>query len=223
MFEPLRLLPLHALAGTRPRGHALLGMRYDGRPATLDITHSASRHLNIQGARGSGKSELLRTIVASLCLRHSPAELGCLVVDPGGRELAALSALPHAVGSPLAEVPSDQLLEKLDRSLEILVAVDGTPSPRMQDRIAQFLSPEWPNLHLLIVGDWIEVPGARLRAESKGIFAMDSEVRFQAAFLPAADLNLLIKLLRARRRRTSAPNQVSIPVLMERVALAEYQ
>lgn len=212
MFEPLRLLPLLDLAARRPRGQAIVGMRSDGRPAVLDLMRPATQHINILGAPGTGKSELLRTILASLCLNHSPAELRCLLVNPGGRELAAIAALPHALdgtsGDSLADIP----LEGFDQRTELVVAVDGAPQAVARDWIVQALQLDLPQLHMLIVGDWPDLPGARLRAESVAMFASDSGARIQAAYLPAMDLN---RLVRAARLRWSGPEAAAaMPVRM---------
>ena len=53
----------------------------------------------IVGATGSGKSELLRTIVASLAASHPPEDLCFVFVDfKGGAAFAELAGLPHAAG-----------------------------------------------------------------------------------------------------------------------------
>src|SRR5262249_27263507 len=45
---------------------------------------------------GSGKSELLRTLVLGLALTHSPEQLNLVLVDfKGGATFAGMSALPH--------------------------------------------------------------------------------------------------------------------------------
>jgi energy-coupling factor transporter ATP-binding protein EcfA2 len=198
-------------------GQAILGMRQDGRPALLDLTNPASQHINIRGARGSGKSELLRTIVASLTLRHGPRELGCAVIDPSDRELRVFEALPHSLGATPATAPEEFVAEQLDRTGEIVVTVDRAPQRWMRDWIDQLLSIDSRQVHLLVVGNWIDMPGARLQAHSMAMFEMDSGVRFQAAYLPAADLNLLVKLLRARWRRATVRQSLAIRLPVERV------
>ena len=51
------------------------------------------------GTTGSGKSELLRTLVVSLALHHPPSRLSFLFVDfKGGSGLGSLSGLPHTTG-----------------------------------------------------------------------------------------------------------------------------
>lgn len=200
------------LAGGRPRGQAIVGMRSDGRPAVLDLLRPGTQRINILGAPGTGKSELLRTILASLCLSHSPAELRCLLVDPGGRELAAIAALPHALGGTPAATLADFPPDGFDPRTEVVVAVDGPLQAGARDWIPPALRLNRSRLHLLIVADGAKLPGARLQAESVAMFTTDSGTRFQAAYLPALDLNRLVRLARLRwSGRETAP---AMPVRM---------
>ncbi|MBT8162526.1 MULTISPECIES: FtsK/SpoIIIE domain-containing protein [Arthrobacter] len=76
---------------------ALIGKGIDG-PRSLDVV-SDGPHLLLAGTTGSGKSELLRTIVAAVSLTHSPAKVNFLFVDfKGGSGLGPLKELPHCVG-----------------------------------------------------------------------------------------------------------------------------
>jgi S-DNA-T family DNA segregation ATPase FtsK/SpoIIIE len=90
----------------RPRGQELevpIGLDPSGEPVLLRLAESAlggdGPHGLLVGATGSGKSVLLRTVVAGLAARHPPAELGLLLVDyKGGAAFAELAALPHVGG-----------------------------------------------------------------------------------------------------------------------------
>ena len=56
-------------------------------------------HGLVAGTTGSGKSELLRTLVASLALHHPPDRLTFLFIDyKGGAAFGSAVQLPHAVG-----------------------------------------------------------------------------------------------------------------------------
>ena len=55
-------------------------------------------HMAILGAAGSGKTMLLRTLLLSLALTHTPQDMWCYVIDPSGQGLSAFANLPH-VGS----------------------------------------------------------------------------------------------------------------------------
>ena len=69
-------------------------------PATFAIDLVADGpHALIGGTTGSGKSELLRTLVLSLALGHGPDALSFLLVDyKGGSAFDACAELPHVVG-----------------------------------------------------------------------------------------------------------------------------
>ena len=64
----------------------------------LDLA-SAGPHTLVGGTTGSGKSELLRTIVTSLAAEHCPEDAAVVLVDyKGGSAFAGLERLPHIVG-----------------------------------------------------------------------------------------------------------------------------
>ena len=84
----------------RERLRIPLGVGPDGGVVELDIKESAQEgmgpHGLLIGATGSGKSELLRTVVASLAITHSSEELNFVLVDfKGGATFASLDVLPH--------------------------------------------------------------------------------------------------------------------------------
>jgi S-DNA-T family DNA segregation ATPase FtsK/SpoIIIE len=66
-------------------------------PLSLDLSGSQG-HIAVAGAPQSGKSTLLRTLVASLALTHTPDEAQFYCLDFGGGALAALADLPHTAG-----------------------------------------------------------------------------------------------------------------------------
>ncbi|MFJ9608047.1 type VII secretion protein EccCa [Kitasatospora sp. NPDC101176] len=89
-------------AGRAPRERLRvpLGIAGDGTPVELDIKESAQGgmgpHGMLIGATGSGKSELLRTLVLALALTHSSETLNFVLVDfKGGATFLGLDRLPH--------------------------------------------------------------------------------------------------------------------------------
>ncbi|MFG3112816.1 type VII secretion protein EccCa [Streptomyces sp. NPDC048197] len=66
-------------------------------PWYLDLT-LAGGHAAVIGGPQSGKTTLLRTLVLSLALTHTPQEVGIYGLDLVGGGLAALSGLPHVGG-----------------------------------------------------------------------------------------------------------------------------
>ncbi len=84
----------------RERLRVPIGVGDDGTAVHLDLKESArggmGPHGLLVGATGSGKSELLRTLVLGLASTHSPEQLNLVLVDfKGGATFAGLSALPH--------------------------------------------------------------------------------------------------------------------------------
>lgn len=61
---------------------ALLGIDEHGDTLTARLSSSEVCHVLIAGTTGSGKTQLARTIVSSLVLRHKPRELGIVMIDP---------------------------------------------------------------------------------------------------------------------------------------------
>ncbi|MDH3303520.1 MAG: FtsK/SpoIIIE domain-containing protein, partial [Acidimicrobiia bacterium] len=56
-------------------------------------------HGLVAGTTGSGKSELLQTMIADLAARHSPVDLNVILIDyKGGSAFRACERLPHTVG-----------------------------------------------------------------------------------------------------------------------------
>ncbi|MEV0128442.1 type VII secretion protein EccCa [Dactylosporangium sp. NPDC050688] len=93
----------HGLWRDRPPAERLrvpIGVAADGSPIELDIKESAEGgmgpHGMLIGATGSGKSELLRTLVLALAATHSSETLNLVLVDfKGGATFVGLDRLPH--------------------------------------------------------------------------------------------------------------------------------
>lgn len=84
----------------RDRLRVPIGLGDGGSLVHLDIKESAQQgmgpHGLVIGATGSGKSELLRTLVLGLAMTHSPEQLNMVLVDfKGGATFAGMSEMPH--------------------------------------------------------------------------------------------------------------------------------
>ncbi|WP_406058758.1 FtsK/SpoIIIE domain-containing protein [Streptomyces sp. NBC_01077] len=107
-----------AVLGTGPRG-----------PLAVDLTREGP-HLLIEGPAGSGRTELLRSIAASLAAGGRPDRLGLLLVDGAGGDrgegLAVCTELPHVTEHLVASDPvrmrefAQALGAELKRRAEIL-------------------------------------------------------------------------------------------------------
>ena len=80
---------------------APLGVRAAQDTVALDLHESAhGPHALLAGTTGSGKSELLQSLILSLALQFSPEEIGFLLIDYKGGGMAHLFAdLPHLLGT----------------------------------------------------------------------------------------------------------------------------
>ena len=107
----------------RERLAAPFAVTPEGRPVVLDIKESAQQgmgpHGLLIGATGSGKSEVLRTLVLSLALTHSPEQLNLVLVDfKGGATFAGMSDLPH-VSAMISNLESElSLVDRMQDALQ---------------------------------------------------------------------------------------------------------
>ncbi|WP_448610007.1 FtsK/SpoIIIE domain-containing protein [Geodermatophilus sp. URMC 60] len=107
-----------------------------GRTATGDLSVDLCRHgphALVAGTTGSGKSELLQTLIAGLALVHPPDRCSFLLVDyKGGAAFAEAAGLPHTVGllTDLDGSATARALRSLTAELtrrESLLATHGVP------------------------------------------------------------------------------------------------
>lgn len=119
----------------RDRLRVPIGQDTNGAPLVLDLKESAQQgmgpHGVLIGATGSGKSEVLRTLVLALALTHSPEQLNFVLVDfKGGATFAGMAGMPHVsaiitnLGQELSLVDrfQDALQGEIVRRQEVLRA-----------------------------------------------------------------------------------------------------
>ncbi|MFD3774747.1 type VII secretion protein EccCa [Streptomyces sp. NPDC058612] len=99
----LDLASLWAPRGERAFLRVPIGISDSHGPVLLDLKESSELgmgpHGLCVGATGSGKSELLRTLVLSLVATHPPEDLALVLVDyKGGATFAPFADLPHVAG-----------------------------------------------------------------------------------------------------------------------------
>ncbi|MDJ0345618.1 type VII secretion protein EccCb [Streptomyces sp. H10-C2] len=99
----LDLDQLWAKRGERSFLRVPIGLNDRHQPVLLDLKESSELgmgpHGLCVGATGSGKSELLRTLVLALVVSHPPEDLAMVLVDyKGGATFAPFAQLPHVAG-----------------------------------------------------------------------------------------------------------------------------
>ncbi|MGW1108812.1 type VII secretion protein EccCa [Streptomyces sp. NPDC002540] len=138
----------------------------DGAPVELDIKEAAQGgmgpHGMLIGATGSGKSELLRTLVVALALTNSSETLNFVLVDfKGGATFLGLDGLPHtsavitnlADEAALVERMRDALHGELMRRQELLRAAGNYSSALEYEKARASGTPLAPLPSLFIVVD----------------------------------------------------------------------
>lgn len=119
---------------------AVIGESYDG-PFGIDMRKDGPHGL-IAGTTGSGKSELLQTIVAALAVANTPENMTFVLVDyKGGSAFKDCVKLPHTVGmvtdldAHLVERALESLGAELKRREHILAAADAKDIEDYQDLV----------------------------------------------------------------------------------------
>jgi len=159
----------------RDRLRVRFGIRPDGSPIELDLKESAQDgmgpHGLLIGATGSGKSELLRTLVLALAITHPPSSLNFALIDfKGGATFTRLDRLPHTSAVitnlvdelPLVDRMADAINGELIRRQELLRAAGNFASLRDYEkaRAAGAPLPEVPTL-FVVVDEFSELLSAR--------------------------------------------------------------
>jgi len=151
----------------QPRGKKRLsvpiGVDETGRSLVIDLKESAQGgagpHGLCVGATGSGKSELLRTLVVALAATHSPDVLNFVLVDfKGGATFLGLDDLPHtsavitnlAEESILVERMHDAISGELNRRQEWLRQAGNFANVTDYEQ-ARSAHPDWPALPALLI------------------------------------------------------------------------
>ncbi|MFC1421438.1 type VII secretion protein EccCa [Streptacidiphilus cavernicola] len=143
-----------------------IGLGANGEPVMLDLKEAALEgmgpHGLCVGATGSGKSELLRTLVLGLAMTHSSEVLNFVLADfKGGATFAGMADMPHtsAVITNMAEELTlvdrmrDSITGELNRRQEMLRAAGNYANIHDYERARAAGAPLEPLPSLLLIID----------------------------------------------------------------------
>lgn len=140
----LPLLELERAVGELPALSAMLGITSRGVPLIVDLVRPETGHILVFGPEGVGKSTLLRTAMASICLHTSPSQVGLFAIDLSGVQLSLFEAIPHRLAPLACEV---------DDACQLLTWLEGEVEDRLERGIHS------PALVLTIDDlDWVSDP-----------------------------------------------------------------
>jgi S-DNA-T family DNA segregation ATPase FtsK/SpoIIIE len=82
----------------------IVGIGVDNHSIIADFADPNTCHSLVAGASGSGKSEFLKCLVASLVLKNTPENLRLTIIDPKILTFGSLSGLPHLDAPVITDV-----------------------------------------------------------------------------------------------------------------------
>ncbi|MFD0025211.1 type VII secretion protein EccCa [Streptomyces sp. NPDC058382] len=120
----------------------------------------AAGHMMVVGGPQSGKSTLLRTLIASFALTHTPREVQFYGLDFGGGGLASLADLPH-VGGIAARLDPERVRRTVAEVAGVLArreeffrdrAIDSVATYRHLRALGELPGEAWGDVFLVIDG-----------------------------------------------------------------------
>jgi DNA segregation ATPase FtsK/SpoIIIE, S-DNA-T family len=130
-------------------------------PYWVDLAGAAG-HVGIAGGPQTGKSTILRTLILSLALLHTPQEVQFYCLDFGGGTLGAISHLPH-IGGVASRLDADrvrrtiaevtQLLERREREFAER-GIDSMATYRLRRASGEFPGDGYGDV-FVVVDNWL--------------------------------------------------------------------
>ncbi|MFI9205863.1 type VII secretion protein EccCa [Streptomyces sp. NPDC053048] len=168
LLPPLSVVEGRGLApGGHPRpGRLVVPLGLIDKPfeQRRDVLHrdfsGAAGHMLVVGGPQSGKSTLMRTLIASFALTHTPAEVQFYGLDFGGGGMSAVAGLPH-VGGVASRLDPERVRRTVAEVAGILArreeffranGIDSMSTYRRQRAADRFADQPWGDVFLVIDG-----------------------------------------------------------------------
>jgi S-DNA-T family DNA segregation ATPase FtsK/SpoIIIE len=126
--KTVKLLPLMKMLPRIPPCTAVLGIDEGGTPLLVMIPSPDVAHILIAGMTGCGKTELARTMIASLAMKNRLSQVQIALIDPKGRGFSVFDGLPHLLFP---------VLEKSEEILSVLKRLVKEMERRDEERVSE--------------------------------------------------------------------------------------
>ncbi len=107
------------------KSHLPIAMGKNAFGDTMVVDLAAMPHMLVAGATGAGKSVFINTLLVSLLVKRSPAQMKLILIDPKQLELALYAKLPHLImpvitDAKMASVSMLWAVQEMERRYSIL-------------------------------------------------------------------------------------------------------
>ena len=127
--NPRDIIYLDEVLGTKDfnnsRSHLPIAMGKNAFGETMVVDLAAMPHMLVAGATGAGKSVFINSLLVSLLVKRSPAQMKLILIDPKQLELALYAKLPHLImpvitDAKMASVSMLWAVQEMERRYSIL-------------------------------------------------------------------------------------------------------